>query len=273
MPSFSERNGYLIKPLQIESMSIELRNRLWNIYRSEIYYEEEEEMDSNYIEEIMDACGLIFVNVYDKWDLIKNIDNFHIWFFQAKWYKIYDFIEIYLSHLPTKTKKDVRNVINAVLLAENSAYRVIGEQVVSITNKDEISCIEHAQKTKYDTINIHIQKATKLFSRRPAPDYENSIKESISAIEAMCSIITGITGKSATLGNMIKHLKDKGVYIHPAMENAYSSLYGYTNDEGGIRHGSMDFKDAPAEDAKYMLVSCSAFVNYLMEKWNKVASV
>ncbi len=28
---------------------------------------------------------------------------------------------------------------------------------------------------------------------------------------------------------------------------------------------------APAEDAKYMLVSCSAFVNYLIEKWSKAA--
>jgi hypothetical protein len=32
----------------------------------------------------------------------------------------------------------------------------------------------------------------------------------------------------------------------------------------------MDFKDVPAEDAKYMLVSCSAFVNYLVEKWSKI---
>ena len=44
-----------------------------------------------------------------------------------------------------------------------------------------------------------------------------------------------------------------------------------TSDEDGIRHGGIDFKWAPAEDAKYMLVSCSAFVNYLIEKWSKAA--
>ena len=43
------------------------------------------------------------------------------------------------------------------------------------------------------------------------------------------------------------------------------------SDEDGIRHGGIDFKWAPAEDAKYMLVSCSAFVNYLIEKWSKAA--
>ena len=48
------------------------------------------------------------------------------------------------------------------------------------------------------------------------------------------------------------------------------ALYGYASDENGIRHGGIDFKNAPAEDAKYMLISCSAFVNYLMEKWSKI---
>ena len=61
------------------------------------------------------------------------------------------------------------------------------------------------------------------------------------------------------------------MHIHPAMENAFSSLYGYTSDENGIRHGGIDFSNAPAEDAKYMLVSCSAFVNYLIEKWSKAS--
>lgn len=36
-----------------------------------------------------------------------------------------------------------------------------------------------------------------------------------------------------------------------------------------FRHGGIDFTNAPAEDAKYMLVSCSAFVNYLIEKFSK----
>ena len=79
-----------------------------------------------------------------------------------------------------------------------------------------------------------------------------------------------MTGAQATLGKAIKKIKDSGVHIHSAMESAFSSLYGYTSDQDGIRHGGIDFKNVPAEDAKYMLVSCSAFVNYLIEKWSKV---
>lgn len=91
-----------------------------------------------------------------------------------------------------------------------------------------------------------------LYADRQKPDYENSIKESISAVEAICCIITGETGSQATLGKTLKRLEDHGVTIHPSMGQAFSKLYGYTSDADGIRHGGIDFTNAPAEDAKYM---------------------
>jgi len=54
------------------------------------------------------------------------------------------------------------------------------------------------------------------------------------------------------------------------MKSAFGKLYGYTSDGTNIRHGGIDFSHAPAEDAKYMLVSCSAFINYLKEKYAKI---
>ena len=146
----------------------------------------------------------------------------------------------------------------------------MGNLVVPITGEAELETIKEAMDTQYASVNRHIEKTLELFSDRRNPDYENTVKESISAVEAMCCIITGMTGAQATLGKAIKKLKDQGVQIHSAMENAFSSLYGYTSDQDGIRHGGIDFKDVPVEDAKYMLVSCSAFVNYLVEKWSKV---
>ena len=150
---------------------------------------------------------------------------------------------------------------------ENSGYRVINNNVVPITSKEEIKCIEKAQHSEYESVNIHVAKAVELFSKRPNADYENSIKESISAVESLCCIITD--NKKATLGDALKKLETKGVKLHKALQNAMSSLYGYTSDEGGIRHGSIDFVGASSEDARYMLISCSAFVNYLIEKWTK----
>ena len=51
------------------------------------------------------------------------------------------------------------------------------------------------------------------------------------------------------------------------MNEAFQKMYGYTNDAGGIRHSLMDGKLVPDfNDAKYMLVLCSAFINYLTSK-------
>lgn len=101
MSTFSERYGYVVKPLQLESMTIELRNRIWNIYRCEIC-NDIAVIDSHYLEEIMDACGLSYTSVYDNADLDKNLAVFRKWYDQAEWYRIYDFVEIYLAFLPTK---------------------------------------------------------------------------------------------------------------------------------------------------------------------------
>lgn len=43
---------------------------------------------------------------------------------------------------------------------------------------------------------------------------------------------------------------------------------GYTSDEGGIRHAEGLFEsNVTFEEAKYMLVSCCAFVNYLIAEY------
>ena len=61
---------------------------------------------------------------------------------------------------------------------------------------------------------------------------------------------------------MIKKLEDE-VSFHPALKTAFSSLYGYTSDEDGIRHAILESKDLAFEDAKFFLVVCSAFVNFV----------
>lgn len=139
--------------------------------------------------------------------------------------------------------------------------------LTAITDEQEIKSIEESINTEFDSVNTHLTKALQLYSDREAPDYENSIKESISAVEAMCCVINGTND---TLGKALKKLKDNGIELHSSMEEAFRKLYGYTSDAGGIRHGCIDFTNANEEDAKYMLISCSAFVNYLKVKYSKI---
>lgn len=273
---FSEKYGYQIKKeIQFETISEELRKRIWNVFYS--YDIMDNGLSSKRISQAFAGKRTIEMNVADKLGFMlggspknspqKLILNLIL---EDEWYRVLDFIEIHLSCLDSDAKIERARQYNDVLETEKSGYRVVGFEIAPIINQEEIDAIEDAMSTSYDPVSQHIKKALLLYSNRESPDYENSIKESISAVESMCCIITGLSGANATLGKTIKRLKDAGIHIHSAMESAFSQLYGYTSDEKGIRHGNIDFKEAPAEDAKYMLVSCSAFVNYLIEKKDKI---
>jgi hypothetical protein len=108
-----------------------------------------------------------------------------------------------------------------------------------------------------------LNRSLELFSDRKSPDYRNSIKEAISAVESYCSILTG--SPKSTLGQALKQI-EKDNNIHPALKSSFSSLYGYTSDADGIRHALLDDDSLNQEDAKFMLIACSAFINYLRQK-------
>ena len=112
-------------------------------------------------------------------------------------------------------------------------------------------------------VRTHIRTALKFLSDRKSPDYRNSIKESISAVESICQVLTG--DDKATLGDALNKLENH-FNLHGALKAGFKSLYGYTSDQDGIRHAILKEQDISFSDAKYMLVSCSAFANYLIGK-------
>ena len=148
------------------------------------------------------------------------------------------------------------------LTKHNSAYRICGRKVVRITSKQELAEINSAMNSEHSPPRGHIHRALYHLSNHENPDYPNCIKESISAVESLAKIVTG--KEKATLGELTRELGE----LHPAFQQALSKLYGYTSNAEGIRHGA--FKN-PArirqEDARFMLVVCSAFVNYIGAKY------
>lgn len=267
-----------MKAIQFESVNETLRNRIWNLfYMSDIQCGG---LSSKRVQKaftgqptiedlVMDKLGFTLTVAEVKFEN-KKLATLQNHLQKCSWNEVYEFVEAHVASVDEEDRAQRMQEYNVLFESEKSGYRFLNGELAPITNQEEIATFEKAGETPYDAVNKHIKKAIALYSDINSPDYENSVKESISAVEALCSIITEETGGQATLGKMLKHLENKGVIIPQAMKNAYSALYGYTSDEGGIRHGSMEFKDVPAEDAKYMLVSCSAFVNYLIEKWSKV---
>lgn len=51
--------------------------------------------------------------------------------------------------------------------------------------------------------------------------------------------VNGNAIDSAAMVENGRKLKENGIHLHPAMEQAFIKLYGYTSDEDGIRHGEL----------------------------------
>lgn len=158
--------------------------------------------------------------------------------------------------------------LNALFEEEFVGYRMIAHEITPITNEVEINEIKTSLDIEFEGCKSHIKKGLSLLSDREKPDYKNSIKESISAVESICQIIC--KDDKATLGKALNKLEESGIKLHRSLKEALSKLYGYTSDEGGIRHAEGLFEsNVSFEDAKFMLVTCSAFVNYLVGVYSK----
>ena len=191
------------------------------------------------------------------------------------WYRKLDLIEFTAKYLHTlDTKYDRRMIVfhsfveqlNFEFKRLNFAYRVVNTELVEITSDEELAAVESSMKDSPHNIRMHLSKALELYAQRPTGDYRNSIKESISAVEAYCREVTG----EKTLGEALNKINGKGLVIPQILKVAFEKLYAYTNQPNtGIRHALMDETGTytPAsEEALFMLVSCSSFINYLNKK-------
>lgn len=281
---FSQKIGKTTvrEAIQIESIDNPLENRLWNTILNG-FFNKLSDYTSSYSSESQKAevCNVLWQEFFgeraDEIDSYNNgrvytpgvLDYIKKWFFKAQWYEKYDLIE-YLSKLDSRELHNgFTNECNDALRKEMAGYRLVDESIVQITSEEEIVEIEDAinNSSKWTPVNTHLRTAIEYFSNRENPDFRNSIKEAISAVESLCVIVT--EDKEATLGKALTVIEKK-YRIHGALKNAFSSLYGYTSDSGGIRHSLLeDDISVTMEDSKFMLVSCSAFINYLRVKIEK----
>ncbi len=275
--TFSQRIGK--KPiktkLQIDSMDDDLRNSLLNIFYLRFIHliniKRNNRKDYYLIQFSRKIWSDFFKTPIDNLtnDVSPIYRGIREWFLKCEWHEVYSFIQ-FIANLEFPFFSDeYKKECNIILERECSGYRFVGNLITPITNESEINEIEEAidrsKEFKLTGVTKHIEDSLSKLSDRKNPDYRNSIKESISAVESICKIISG--DDKATLGNALKSIEKKGkITIHKALKDGFEKIYGYTSDEEGIRHAMLDEAKIYFEDAKYMLVSCSAFINYLIEK-------
>lgn len=286
MARFSERYGY-IKPSDViirEQLPLSIQNAICTCFDKLLELLKMQTQDpyagQEEYQKLEQYLWVFFLNErkghfsYNSSVATKFLENY-----EEPWYRKLDLVEAtieYLFYRENNIEDYLRargsvakvfvDMLNSHFERLNYAYRVVDKQIIEITSKEEVASIETAMEDSTDNIRMHLSKALELYSKRPDGDYANSIKESISAVEAYCRAKTG----ENSLGNALNHLEKKGISVPKFLKSAFEKLYTYTNQgDTGIRHALMDTEGIyipSGDEALFMLVSCSAFINYLGKK-------
>ncbi len=270
---FSRRYGYVpVKSIiQIESVDSDLRVDLWNIIQPIFFasYQRSHVADTGASYKLFVALQSVFfrapIDEMPLWvhDVAQRVKELIL---TSPWYRVFDLLDFLAANAVFPSARDgFMAACNQVLERELSGYRFVNRRISPVSTDVEIEAIERALRDSQPIapVHIHLTTALNFLADRGSPDYRNSIKESISAVEALCVLIAG--DPKATLGSALS-VVEKRVGLHGALKGAFSQLYGYTSDASGIRHALLDVPNLELADAQFMLVSCSGFVTYLLAK-------
>lgn len=262
MTTFSERIGINVprSHVQHRSMDDRLRMELWN------------------------ATYLLFFSDWDSWHRHGYLTTQGIWldhfhndaarmpdnptaaervvrdaFFDAEWWAVYDLLQVILD---SSEITELDAFYDKILAKELAGCRIVDGLVVEISDDTEVEELEAALHAghRFAGARHALTAALRHYSDREAPDYANSIKESISAVESVARTLTG----KPNLGDALNELGRTHAQLHPALLKGWKSLYGYSSDAPSIRHGAALPPDVSQELSRYFLVSSAAFVNYLI---------
>jgi hypothetical protein len=275
---FSDRLGVTsTPPVIINAITPEIRTGIWNSFYTVVL----DQFTQNYVKPVYDSEDLERL-IKSIWGLhlkerIDEICNFNTYVVKDKlhnhimttdWYNVYNFVEFVLDFLSKNFPPFCQlftSSCNKYLERNCSGYRILENFVVPISNDTELKEIDEAINNElYSNAGIHLKTAIGKLSDKVSPDFRNSIKESITAVENICRELTG----ESTLGKSITVMEKAGVGLNSQFKTALEKLYGYSNDKKtGIRHALMEDSETPGfDEAKFMLVICSSLVNYLISK-------
>lgn len=286
--NFSERNGYTVKKSpQIDHISESLRVSLWNEYEQffdNIQDRASRDRYSNIAERLKNLLRVYWTDALKQpVDVIRHLlvsynfkneilnlmrDKFN----QLLWNKVYDFLEvtakfnkIFLTQFVFNEEYNhFINGCNVVLEQENSAWRFKDDLIILLDSQEETEEVSKVISAK-DEAAYHLEQALIMLSNRESDQARASIHQSISAVEAVVKKLTG--ENSATLTAL---LGKTYLPTNSQLQTAFKNLYNFCSGKDGIRHGLTDEgQNVSKELARYMLVTCSAFVNLLKAEHEK----
>lgn len=274
--SIRGKDSFSIKNRSNNQFSLALRNRLWNII-SRNYFPYEILLTPLY------KTGPYYSFIYEIYDLhfkedtdIVSHERFQtVKHFQgkikSKYYHLNSkgicaFLEFIITN--DVTNVDVKKFVHECNLIFRNAqvdYHLFDKKIVRTDSELEKRELEYAASSPYTPVSQHLIAASILLYD-DSPSYRNSIKESISAIESLLILVTKDPKSSFSKGMNKLAAKFK---LSPVLKSAFEKLYGYTSSEGGIRHAMTASSSVDEDDARFMLIICIAFTNYVIRKNKK----
>jgi hypothetical protein len=176
--------------------------------------------------------------------------------------QVFGWIQYVLRH---GAPGDFAERIQDALTGARAAYRVVdGDTIAPFGSEAEAQTIERAfadlATTEFHGARRHLRNAAEALTAGKSAD---SIRESIHAVESVVRVLEPKGDFSKALENL-----DAKAKIHTALRRGFTSIYGFTSDEKGIRHPLLDDPASKADetDALFMIGACAAFVSYLINK-------
>lgn len=272
--TFSERYGYDKTRIgfQIESIDDLLRNRLWNILDS-FYWARMRGMRGETGEENLKFlrklwCDCLKLSIYDiRTNKVEDLTDWKIYsrYRELEWSKVYDLLQFIVNEYPDeKFNFNFITECNRVLEEEKSYYQFIGKMIVPRATKEEIDQIEKALQSPHEPVRKHIGNSLKELSNKQSPVYANSMKESITAVEAT---LQAIEKNDLVLSRNVEAFA-KQTKLHPHLQESIKRMSSYANDTE-IRHTAKEDTDLDINDAIFFLANCASWVNFLKSKAQK----
>lgn len=165
--------------------------------------------------------------------------------------------------------ESARVALNDVLEQEGSPYRMAVHELVPITSREELSEVRKASTAPapFELAGEHIEEALAHLGRRPDPNYHDCITQAFKAVE---SVLWVAIGDKPKIPEAIRRFQEKYGPMHAAVGQLIEKLHGYASDEEGVRHAATEPVVVGEAEARLMLVSCSAMMNFLIRKTLKV---
>ena len=276
--SFSQRNGYAPLPnaMHLEELSSELRIALCNKVH-ELLKTSTQRLYlvpplRSYVERVL---GNYFQvprrTVPTKFNRV--IENFEEIFINHGFNNVLDLCEIMINEIDNRIdeKFQFSNSIKELFVSYQAAYWLETSQrpyqFIPCAIPEQGAATQEAIKTLLDGgmegAATHLREAAEHIN---IGQYADSVKDSILAVESVARKIDPEANTKLTPA--LKSLERAGILAHPALKAGFEKLYGYTSDEGGIRHAIVFSKNAEVGqvEATYMFGSCASFAAYLVHK-------